>query len=49
MNNAYKNPAYKDIIANLKVQLIAKRKELNEEDGEKYPHIQKVIDAHWND
>ncbi|WP_233783196.1 sulfatase family protein [Flavivirga eckloniae] len=49
MNNAYKNPAYKDIIANLKEQLIAKRKELNEEDGEKYPHIQKVIDAHWND
>lgn len=49
MNNAYKNPAYKDIIANLKEQLIAKRKELNEEDGEKYPHIQKVIDKHWND
>ncbi len=49
MNNAYKDPAYKDIIANLKEQLVAKRKELNEEDGDKYPHIQKVIDAHWND
>ncbi|MCL7762600.1 sulfatase [Polaribacter sp. Z014] len=48
-NNAYKDPAYKETIANLKEQLIAKRKELNEEDGDKYPHIQKVIDQHWND
>ena len=49
MNNAYSDPAYKGIIKGLKEDLIAKRKELNEEDGEKYPHIQKVIDAHWND
>lgn len=49
MNNSYKNPKYKDIIADLKKQLIAKRKELNEEDGAKFPHIQKVIDEHWND
>ena len=38
-----------EIITNLKEQLIAKRKELNEEDGEKFPHIQKVINEHWND
>lgn len=49
MNNAYKDPAYKEIISNLKEQLTAKRKELNEEDGDKFPHIQKVIDEHWND
>ncbi|WP_010134005.1 sulfatase family protein [Ochrovirga pacifica] len=49
MNNAYNDPKYKGIIADLKEQLKAKRKELNEEDGDKYPHIQKVIDAHWND
>ncbi|MGY6648690.1 sulfatase family protein [Wenyingzhuangia sp. IMCC45574] len=49
MNNAYSNPKYKEIIWDLKNQLLAKRKELNEEDGEKFPHIQKVIDAHWND
>ncbi|WP_405295573.1 sulfatase [Algibacter sp. Ld11] len=49
MNNAYSDPKYKDIIADLKKQMIAKRKELNEDDGEKYPHIQKVIDEHWND
>ncbi|WP_341220717.1 sulfatase [Polaribacter atrinae] len=49
MNNAYNNPEYKEIIANLKEQLKAKRKEINEEDGTKYPHIQEVIDAHWND
>ena len=49
MNNAYTDPSYKQIIADLKLQLIEKRKELNEEDGEKYPHIQTIIDAHWND
>ena len=49
MNNAYNNSKYKEIIADLKLQLLKKRKELNEEDGEKYPHIQKIIDKHWND
>ncbi|MDO6761286.1 sulfatase [Tamlana sp. 2_MG-2023] len=49
MNNAYKNPTYKKVIANLKEQLLSKRKELNEDDGNKFPHIQKVIDNHWND
>lgn len=49
MNNAYSNPKYKEIIADLKQQLKAKRKELNEDDGAKFPHIQEVIDAHWND
>lgn len=49
MNNAYNDPKYKEIIADLKEQLKAKRAELNEEDREKFPHIQKVIDAHWND
>ena len=49
MNNAYDNPVYKDVIADLKNQLLQKRKSLNEEDGDKYPHIQKVIDEHWND
>ncbi|SHJ84892.1 Arylsulfatase A [Maribacter aquivivus] len=49
MNNAYNNPVYKDVIADLKNQLLQKRKSLNEEDGDKYPHIQKVIDEHWND
>ena len=34
--------------ADLKKQLIEKRKELNEEDTN-FPHIQEVIDAHWND
>ncbi|MEP0213168.1 MAG: sulfatase [Cellulophaga sp.] len=49
MNNAYNDPAYKDIIKELKKQLKTKRKSLNEEDGSKFPHIQKVIDEHWND
>ncbi len=49
MNNLYTDPAYKDIIANLKDQLVEKRKELNEEDNENFPHIQEVINKHWND
>ena len=48
MNNAYKDPKYQDVIADLKKQLIKLREDLNETDA-KYPHIQKVIDAHWND
>lgn len=48
MNNAYEDESYKDIIADLKVELKKLRKDLNEEDN-KYPHIQKVIDEHWND
>lgn len=49
MNNAYSNPKYKAIIAHLKTELKAKREVLNEEDEDKFPHIQKVIDEHWND
>ncbi|TYA65930.1 sulfatase family protein [Seonamhaeicola marinus] len=49
MNNLYGDPAYKDIIGDLKDQLADKRKELNEEDGDKFPHIQEVINKHWND
>ncbi|MGB5666437.1 MAG: sulfatase [Maribacter sp.] len=48
MNNAYKNPEYKETIADLKQQLVKIREDLNETDVN-YPHIQKVIDAHWND
>ena len=47
MDNRYNDPRYADIISDLKNQLKAKRKELNEEDR-KYPHIQKIIDAGWN-
>jgi len=49
MNNRYNDVAYKGIINKLKDDLIAKRKELNEEDKQKYPHIQQIIDKHWND
>ncbi|ARV16962.1 acetylglucosamine-6-sulfatase [Polaribacter sp. SA4-12] len=49
MNNVYNDANYKEIIAELKTELKNKRAELDEEDGDKFPHIQKVIDAHWND
>nr|WP_109436802.1 sulfatase [Aquimarina sp. AU119] len=48
MNNVYKDPQYDSVIADLKEQLIRMRKELNETDVN-YPHIQKVIDKHWDD
>ncbi|GGZ24519.1 acetylglucosamine-6-sulfatase [Echinicola pacifica] len=48
MDNRYGDPAYAGKIAELKEQLILKREELNETD-ENYPHIQKIIEQHWND
>ena len=48
MNNLYGSTKHKNIIEGLKIELAAKRAELNEEDTN-YPHIQKIIDAHWND
>ncbi|MCJ8163297.1 sulfatase [Pontibacter sp. E15-1] len=48
VHNRYGDPAYQAIIADLKTQLKEKREALNETD-EKYPHIQKVIAAHWDD
>ncbi|PZX48338.1 sulfatase family protein [Algoriphagus chordae] len=48
MNNVYADPAYKGIASDLKQQLIELRENLNETD-KNYPHIQKVIDEHWND
>ncbi|MCU0473648.1 MAG: sulfatase [Bacteroidales bacterium] len=47
MDNRYKDPKYANIIKNLKIELADKRKELNEED-QKYPHIQKIIDQYWD-
>lgn len=47
MDNRYSDPNYAEIIKNLKIELAKKRKALNEED-QKYPHIQKVIDEYWD-
>ncbi len=48
LNNRYNDPAYKEIIAELKAELKKQREELNETD-EKYPEIQAIIEKHWND
>lgn len=48
MNNVYHDEAYKATIAKLKLELKRTREALNETD-EKYPHIQEVIDAYWDD
>ena len=47
MNNEYENPDYRDVIRSLKTELRWQRRNLNETDR-KYPHIQKIIDAHWD-
>ncbi|WDE99453.1 sulfatase [Lentisphaera profundi] len=47
MVNQYANPEYQSIISKMKSQLKDLRIELKETD-EKYPQIQKIIDAHWD-
>ncbi len=47
MNNLYGQPGYEDITSNLKKQLLSLRSEFNEND-ENYPHIQSIINEHWN-
>ncbi|WP_238857916.1 sulfatase family protein [Poritiphilus flavus] len=48
LNNLYGNPEYAETIADLKRQLKQLRADLNETDAN-YPHIQNVIDTHWED
>ncbi|TYA71748.1 sulfatase family protein [Seonamhaeicola marinus] len=48
MQNEYNNSKYENLIAKLKRELKTKRKTLNEEDHN-YPHIQEIIQKHWND
>ncbi|WP_372772412.1 sulfatase [Mangrovibacterium sp.] len=48
LHNRYHDPAYKEIISELKTELAKQREELRETD-ENYPEIQKIIEAHWND
>jgi len=47
MNNIYNDPAYAEVIKEMKIKLKQKRVELNETD-EKYPHIQKIIETYWD-
>ena len=45
--NRYDDPAYAEIISELKVELKRTREELNETD-ENYPVIKEIIDRNWN-
>ena len=47
MHNQYGNPEYKKIVSEMKRELKQTRSDLNETD-EKYPAIQKIIDANWH-
>jgi hypothetical protein len=47
MDNRYNDPNYSETIQQLRIELAQKRKDLNEED-DKYPNIQKVIDEYWD-
>jgi N-acetylglucosamine-6-sulfatase len=48
MNNVYGNAEYSEVIVDLKQRLAKTRSELNETDAH-YPHIQAIIDKHWED
>ncbi|GAB3649891.1 sulfatase [Echinicola sediminis] len=48
MQNEYHNPVYQVIIRELKEELKAQRKKLNEEDDH-YPHLQELIERNWNE
>lgn len=48
LHNRYDDPKFKDIIANLKVELQKQRKELGETD-DAYPEIKAIVKKHWND
>ena len=48
MNNSYDDPYYQETIEGLKRQLRKLREDLNETDAN-FSHIQKVIEAHWDD
>lgn len=46
--NRYADAQYKEVIQELKQEILSKRDALNETD-ESYPHLQRIIDDHWND
>ncbi|EWH11757.1 sulfatase [Catenovulum agarivorans DS-2] len=48
LNNVYADPAYQQIIAELKAEMLRQRALYNETD-KNYPHLQKIIERHWND
>jgi arylsulfatase A-like enzyme len=48
VNNVYNDPAYTEVVRELKDELARQRAELKEEDGS-FPHLQEIIDAHWDD
>jgi len=47
-NNVYKDPKNATLIAELKTELKRQRELYNETD-KNYPHLQAIIDKHWND
>ena len=49
-HNLYDNPDYAPVSTRLKEQLRQLREETNDiETDDRFPHLKKVIDAHWKD
>ena len=46
--NLYNNPEYKGVIKKLKQELVQLREDVQENDVD-YPHIQQVIEQHWDE
>ncbi|QCX40292.1 sulfatase [Aureibaculum algae] len=47
VNNVYANPAYSEVVKELKLELEKQREQYNETDIN-YPHIQKIVDDNWD-
>ena len=47
MQNIYADPAYAEVVEDLKQQLLDLREKLNETDAN-YPEIQKIVESHWD-
>lgn len=43
----YQDPAYAGVIGELKAELKAQRERYNETDA-RYPHLEKIIQDHWD-
>ena len=48
MRNRYGDPEYREVIADLKRELRAMRERLGETDA-RYPRLEEIIAAHWNE
>ena len=47
LRNVYNDPTYSETIASLKAEM-QRQRELYDETDANFPHLQKIIDKHWD-